>query len=96
MFTKLKFQSRSKKVWNLWLINQYAIIIRSRLTNIHIEFAIISQLFLSIANPLHGSLELTLSIQNLVYIPSLCFVIFADLCNVDYAVQIALLTTQYK
>jgi len=47
MFTKLRFQSRSKKFWNLWYINHYAIIIRSRLINIPIEFAIISQLFLS-------------------------------------------------
>jgi len=28
MFTKLRFQSRSKKFWNRWLIKQYAIINR--------------------------------------------------------------------
>jgi len=33
MFTKLRFQSRSKKFWNLWYINQHAIIIRSRPIN---------------------------------------------------------------
>ena len=39
MFTKLRFQSRSKKFWSCWLINQYAIIARSRLisTNIWIH-----------------------------------------------------------
>jgi len=31
-----------------------------------------------------------------VYIPPVSFVIFADPCNVDYAVHIAVLTTQYK
>jgi len=36
MFTKLGFQSRSKKFWNRWVLKQYAIIIRSRLITIHI------------------------------------------------------------
>jgi len=31
MFTKFRFQSRSKKFLNRWLIKQYAIIVRSRL-----------------------------------------------------------------
>jgi len=54
MFTKLRFQSRSKLFWNRWLIKKYAIIIRSRLINTHTTsgFIIISQLFLSIANAL--------------------------------------------
>jgi len=34
MFTKLGFQSRSKKFWNRWLLKQYAIIVRGRLINI--------------------------------------------------------------
>jgi len=37
MFTKLRFQSRSKKFWNRWLIKQLAIIVRSRLINTHIR-----------------------------------------------------------
>ena len=37
MFTKLRFQSRSKKFWNPWLIKQLAIIVRSRLINTHIR-----------------------------------------------------------
>jgi len=37
MFTKLRFQSRSKKFWNRWLIKQFAIIVRSRLININIR-----------------------------------------------------------
>jgi len=37
MFTKLRFQSLSKKFWSRWLIKQYAIIVRSRLINIHIR-----------------------------------------------------------
>ena len=37
MFTKLRFQSRSKKFWNCWLIKQYTIIVRSRLINTHIR-----------------------------------------------------------
>jgi len=37
MFTELRFQSRSKKFWNRWLIKQYAIIVRSRLINTHIR-----------------------------------------------------------
>jgi len=36
MFTKLRFQSRSKKFWSRWLIKQYAIVVRSRLINTHI------------------------------------------------------------
>ena len=77
MFTKLRFQSRSKKIWNRWLIKQYAIIVWSRLINTHIRIMIIiiSQLFLSIANALHGSLALTLSIKNFgVYLISLLVV----------------------
>jgi len=79
MFTKLRFQSRLKKFWNRWFIKQYAIIFRSRLINTHtrIHYIIISQHFLSIANALHGSLALTLSIKILVCIPSLYLVIFA-------------------
>jgi len=49
----------------------------SRLINIHIEFIIISQLFLSIANSLHGSLALTLSNQNFVVNP---ISLLCDLC----------------
>jgi len=37
MFTKLRFQSRSKRFWNRCLIKQYTIIVRSRLINIHIR-----------------------------------------------------------
>jgi len=37
MFTKHRFQSRSQKFWNRWLIKQYAIITRSRLINTHIR-----------------------------------------------------------
>jgi len=37
MFTKLGFQSRLKKFWNRLLLKQYAIIVRSRLINIHIH-----------------------------------------------------------
>jgi len=37
MFTKLGFQSRLKKFWNCLLLKQYAIIVRSRLINIHIQ-----------------------------------------------------------
>jgi len=66
MFTNIRFQSRSKIFWNRWLIKKYAIIVRSRLINTHATsgFIIISQLFLSIANALHGSLALMLSIKN--------------------------------
>jgi len=37
MFTKPRFQPRSKKFWNYWLIKQYTIIVRSRLINTHIR-----------------------------------------------------------
>jgi len=37
MFTKLRYQSHSKKFWNRWLIKLYAIILRSRLINTHIR-----------------------------------------------------------
>ena len=91
MFSKLGFQSRSKKFWNRWLLKQYAIIVRSRLINIpYPDSFIISQLFLSIANALHGSLALTLSIKHFVVYP---ISLLSDLCNVNYAVQIAVLTT---
>ena len=93
MFTKLRFQSRLKKFRNLWFINQYAINVRSRLINIHIELTIISQLFLSVANSLLCSLALMLSIQNFGVYP---IFLLCDLCNVDFAVEVAVLTTQYK
>jgi len=51
---------------------------------------IISQLFLSIANALHGSLALTLSIKNVG------ISLLSDLYNADYAVHIAVLTTKYE
>jgi len=35
MFTKIRFQSSSKKFWSRWLIKQYGIIVRRCLTNIH-------------------------------------------------------------
>jgi len=37
MFTKLRFQSRSKRFWNRWLVKQFSIIVRSRLITIHIR-----------------------------------------------------------
>jgi len=54
---------------------------------------IISQLFLSIANALYGNLTLTLSIKNFGVYP---ISLLSDLCNVDYAVQIAVSTTKYE
>jgi len=44
-------------------------------------FIIISQLFLSIANALHGCFALTLSIKNFCVYP---ISLLRDLCNVDY------------
>jgi len=86
-----------EKVWNHWLIKQYAIIVRSRLINTHIQIHyIFIQLyfsFLSIANALHGSLALTLSIKNFGVYP---ISLLGDLCDVDYSVQIAVLTTKYE
>jgi len=52
-----------------------------------------SQLFLRIANALYGNLTLTLSIENVGVYP---ISVLSDLCNVDYAVQIAVLTTKYE
>ena len=91
MFTKLRLQSRSKKFWNCLLIKQHTIIVRSRLINTHIRFIIISQLFLSIENALHGNLALTLSTKNFGVCP---ISLLSDLRNVDYAIQIAVLTTK--
>jgi len=54
---------------------------------------IISQLFSSIANNLHGSLALTLSIKHFGVYP---LSLLSDLCNVDYAVHIAVVTTKYE
>jgi len=93
MFTKLRFQSRSKTFWSRWLIKQYAIIVRSRLKTPTSGFIIISQLFLSIANALHGSLTLTFSIKKFGVYP---ISLLSDLCNVDCAIQVALLTTKYE
>jgi len=78
--------------WNLWL-KQYAIIIRSRLITdriwIHYHFLTFS----SIANALYGNLTLTLSIKSFGVYP---ISLVGDLCNVGYAVQITVLTTNYK
>ena len=93
MFTKLRFQSRSKKFWNRRFIKQYTIIVRSRLINTHIRIHYHFSTFSEYCDPLHGSLALTLSIKNFgVFSISL----LSDLCNVDYAVQIAVLTTNYE
>jgi len=45
------------------------------------------------ANVLYGNLTLTLSIKNVGVYP---ISLLSDLCNVNYAVQIAVLTTKYK
>ena len=45
MFTKLRFQSRSKMFWNRWLIKQYAIVVRNRLINTHIRIHYIFSTF---------------------------------------------------
>jgi len=44
------------------------------------------------ANALYGNLTLTLSIKNFGEYP---ISLLSDLCNVDYAVQIAVLTTKF-
>jgi len=93
MFTKLRFQSRSKKFWNRWLIKQYAIIIRSRLINIHIRIHYHLSTFSEYCDPLHDSLVLTLSINIFGVYP---ISLLSDLCNVDYAGQIAVLATKYE
>jgi len=96
MFTKLRFQLRSKKFWNHWLIKQYEIIVRSRLINAHIQIHYIFSTifsFLCIANALPGSLVLTLSIKNFGVYP---ISLLSDLCDVDYSAQIAVLTTKYE
>jgi len=48
---------------------------------------------LSIANAVCGNLTLTLSIKNFGVYP---ISLLNNLCNVNYAVQIAVLTTKYK
>jgi len=58
----------------------------------HPDSFVISQFFLNIANALHGSLVLTLSTKNFGKYP---ISLLSDLCNVDYAVQIVVLTTKY-
>jgi len=89
---QIRFQSRSKKFWNRWL-KQYAIIIRSHLITIHIRihyhFSTFSEYWK------RSILQFDTNDINQkfgVYPISL----FSDLCNVNYAVQIAVLTTKYK
>jgi len=89
---QFRFQSRSKKFWNRWL-KQYAIIIRSRLIagliRIHYHFLTFSeyckrsiwQFDTNVINQKFGVYPISL---------------LGDLCNVDYAVQIAVLTTKCK
>jgi len=93
MFTKLRFQSRSKTFWSRWFIKQYAVIVRSRLINTHIRIHYNFATFSEYCERSHGSLALTLSNQNFGVYP---ISLLSDLCNVDYAVQIAVLTTKYE
>jgi len=89
---QFRFQSRSKKFWNRWL-KQYAIIIRSRLITIHIRIHYYH--FSTFSEYCKRSIWQfdTLSIKNFGVYP---ISLLNDLCNVDYAVQIAVLTTKYK
>jgi len=61
-------------------------------SSIHIQIHYHFSSFLSIVNALRGSLTLTLSIKIFGVYP---IFLLSDLCNVDYAVQIAVLTTKY-
>jgi len=93
MFTKLGFQSRSKKFWNRWLLSNMQLLQESSDKHPTSGFIIISQFFLRTANAVHGSLTLVLSIKNFGVYP---ISLLSDLCNVDYTVQIAVLTTKYE
>jgi len=88
---QFRFQSRSKKFWNRWL-KRYVIIIRNRLITIHIHIHYYSSTFSEYCKRSTWQFD-TLSIKNFGVYP---ISLLSDLCNVDYAVKIAALTTKYK
>jgi len=90
---QIRFQSRSKKFWNRWSIKQYAIIIRSRLINIHIHIYSHLSTFSEYCERSTWKFGTNVIIKNVDVYP---ISLLSDLCNVDYAVQIVVLTTKYK
>jgi len=89
---QFRFQSRSKKFWNRWL-KQYAIIIGSRLITIHIRIHYHFSTFSEYCKRSIWQFGTNVINQTLGVYP---ISLLRDLCNVDYAVQIAVSTTKYK
>ena len=93
MFTKLRFQSRSKQFWSRWLIKQYAIIVRSCLINIHNRIYYQFSTFSEYCERSTWQFGTNVSIKYFGVYPNS---LLSDVYNVYYAVQIAVLTTKYE
>jgi len=92
MFTNSNFSHARKSFWSRWL-KQYAIIIRSRLITGHIRIHYHFSTFSEYCKRSIWQFDTNIINQKFWCVS---ISLLGDLCNVDYAVQIVVLTTKYN